>query len=137
MLYALGPPCLSTNVRRKNMDPRDLVLNLERPYSAFSSDTEAAEDVLLAGLRWRSSRWTALAVSWITEGAPISEAVANELEHVAKDRHLEQKIRQQAFAAAKKWRKAKAKAEPGASPNGGPAMRLGDSAAGGGPPSVS
>jgi|ERR1041385_11142 hypothetical protein len=119
------------------MDPRELVLNLERPYSAFSSGAQTAEDVLLAGLRWRSNRWTALAVSWITQGAPISDAVADELEHVANDRHLEQKVRQQAFAAAKKWRKTKTKAEPGASPNGGPAMRLGDSGAGGGPPSVS
>jgi hypothetical protein len=102
------------------MDPRQLVLNLEKPYSAFSSDTETAEDVLLAGLRWRSSRWTALAVSWIGQGAPVSEDVASELERVAQDKHLVQKVRQEAFAAAKRWRKAKPKAEPDAPPNGGP-----------------
>jgi hypothetical protein len=119
------------------MDPRPLVLHLEKPYSAFSSDTETAEDVLLAGLRWRSSRWTALAVSWISQGAPISEDVANELEHVAQDKHLVQKVRQEAFAAAKKWRKAKSKAEPDAAPNGGPTKPFGDSEASGGPPSVS
>jgi hypothetical protein len=119
------------------MDPRRLVLNLEKPYSAFSSDTETAEDVLLAGLRWRSSRWTALAVSWISQGAPISEDVANELEHVVEDKHLVQKVRQEAFAAARKWRRAKTKAEPGASPNGGPAQRPGISDVSGGPPSVS
>ena len=118
------------------MDPRRLVLHLEKPYSAFSTDTETAQDVLLAGLRWRSSRWTALAVSWISQGAPISEDVANELEHVAHDKHLVQKVRQEAFAAAKKWRKAKTKAEPGAPPNGGPAERFGNSGATGGPPSV-
>src|ERR1051326_4577014 len=101
------------------MDPRRLVLRLEENYSVFSSDTESAEDVLLAGLRWRSHRWTGLAVSWIKQGAPISEAIANELEDVAQDKHLPQKIRQEAFAAAKKWRKAKSKAEPVASPNGG------------------
>jgi hypothetical protein len=117
------------------MDPRQLVLNLEKPYSAFSSDTETAEDVPLAGLRWRSSRWTALAVSWIGQGAPISEDVASELERVAQDKHLVQKVRQEAFAAAKKWRKAKA--ELGAAPNGGPAERFGNSDVGGGPPSVS
>jgi hypothetical protein len=119
------------------MDPRPLVLHLEKPYSAFSSDTETAEDVLLAGLRWRSSRWTALAVSWISQGAPISEDVASELEHVAQDKHLVQKVRQEAFAAAKKWRKAKTKAEPGAPPNGGPTTLLGSSGAIEGPPSVS
>ena len=108
------------------MDPRDLVLNLERPYSAFSSDAAAAEDVLLAGLRWRSNRWTALAVSWIGQGAPLSEDVANELERVARDKYLVQKVRQEAFAAAKKWRKAKTKAEPGASGNSRPAARSDD-----------
>jgi hypothetical protein len=87
------------------MDPRRLVLKLEEPYSAFSSDTTTAEDVLLVGLRWRSERWTGLAVSWIKQGAPISKDVANELENVAQDKHLAQKIRQEAFAAAKRWRK--------------------------------
>jgi hypothetical protein len=118
------------------MDPRRLVLKLEEPYSAFSSGTETAEDVILAGLRWRSSRWTALAVSWISQGAPISEDVANELELVAQDKHLVQKVRQEAFAAAKKWSKAKTKAEPEASPNGGPTAPSGSSGASGGPPSV-
>src|ERR1022692_3614829 len=102
------------------MDPRRLVLKLEEPYSAFSYGGENAEDVLLAGLRWRSHRWTGLAVSWINQGAPISEAVAKELEHVAQDKQLPQKMRQEAFAAAKNWRKAKTKAEPDAAPNGGP-----------------
>ncbi len=119
------------------MDPRRLVIKLEEPYSAFSSGGETAADVLLAGLRWRSQLWTGLAVSWIKQGAPISEAVANELELVAQDKHLPQKMRQEAFAAAKKWRKAKAKAEPAASPNGGPAEPFGDSGVSGGPPSVS
>jgi len=105
------------------MDPRQLVLNLEKPYSAFSSDTETAEDVLLAGLRWRSSRWTALAVDWISQGAPISGDVANELELVANDKHLDQKVRQEAFAAAKKWSKAQTKAEPGAAGNSRPAAQ--------------
>jgi len=87
------------------MDPRSIVLNLEEPYSSFSSDTVTAEDVLLVGLRWRSERWTMLAVSWIKQGAPISKNVANELENVAEDKHLAQKIRHAAFAAAKRWRR--------------------------------
>jgi len=87
------------------MDPRNIVLKLEEPYSSFSSDTVTAEDVLLVGLRWRSERWTRLAVSWIKQGAPISENVANELENVAEDKHLGQKIRHAAFAASKRWRR--------------------------------
>ena len=78
-----------------------------------------------------------MAVSWITQGAPVSENVSNVLELVAQDKHLVHKVRQEAFAAAKKWRKAKTKAEPGAPPNGGPATRLGNSGATEGPPSVS
>ena len=38
-------------------------------------------------------------------------------------------MRQEAFAAAKEWRKAKTKAEPGAAPNGGPTEGFGNSEA--------
>ena len=51
--------------------------------------------------------------------------------------HKLKKTRQQAFVIAKKWRKGRKNTEPGASPNGGPTQRLGNSGASGGPPSVS
>jgi hypothetical protein len=101
------------------MDLRPLVLKIEKPYSAFLPDTETAEDVLLAGLRWRSDHWTGLAVTWIKQGAPISADIAHELEQVAQDKDLPQKIRQDAFAAAKKWHKAQLKAEHGTPPDSG------------------
>src|SRR5215475_12468823 len=103
-------------VRRKYMDPRKLVLNLERPYAAFSSQAETPRDVLLAGLKWRSDYWTGLAVAWIHQGAPIDEDVVNELELVSADKHLVQKTRQDAFVIAKKWRKGRNNSEPGAPP---------------------
>ncbi len=86
------------------MDPRKLVLSLERPYAAFSPQAETPRDVLLAGLKWRSHYWTKLAIDWIHQGAPIDEDIVNELELVSEDKQLAQKTRQEAFVIARKWR---------------------------------
>lgn len=105
------------------MDPRKLVLNLEQPYSAFSPQVGTSQDVLLAGLKWRSDYWTGLAVAWIHQGAPVDEDILLELELVSEDKQLRQKTRQEAFVIAKKWRKARNSAEPGGAANAAPPHR--------------
>ena len=101
------------------MDPRQLVLNLERPFSEFSRKIACVEDVLLAGLRWRSDYWTGLAIEWINQGADITGLIVAELEVVATDLSLKQSIRHSAFAIAKQQNTKIAQAEHVVGGNGG------------------
>jgi hypothetical protein len=50
--------------------------------------------------------WGAHAVSWVHAGFPIDGELASALERVAQDKRFPQRIRHQAFSAAKRWRRA-------------------------------
>jgi hypothetical protein len=106
-----------------NMVHRDALLALER------GDVEAAKEGLVfsvANFYHNFGRGVReMASLGITVGPP--DFVADEIRAVERDAATSQTLRQAL----------KRSAEPGASPNGGPALGFGNSEAGGGPPSVS
>ena len=106
-----------------NMVQREALMALER------GDLEAAKDGLsssVANFHHNFGRGVReLASHGVVVGPP--DFVADEVRAVERDAATSQILKQ----ALKRV------AEPGASPNGGPAERLGNSGVGGGPPSVS
>ncbi|MCQ3827834.1 hypothetical protein HXX02_00090 [Microbulbifer elongatus] len=84
------------------MDPRALVVHLEKPYLSFE-DSAQVKEILLAGLAWDPDYWPGLAVSWIEQGAPIDGEVRDALDAVAKKKHFPQPLRHKAFPFARKW----------------------------------
>ena len=98
---------------------------LEHPYSIVAArlidglaaagvPRAEAQRVSLRGLvvfalsgpmRWG---WGGYAVSWIEAGFPIDNEIASALEAIAQDKRFPQRVRHRAFAAARRWRRAKA-----------------------------
>jgi len=58
---------------------------------------------LTGPMRWA---WGGYAVSWIEAGFLIDDEIASALEQVAQDKRFPQRVRHQAFTAAKRWRRA-------------------------------
>jgi hypothetical protein len=86
------------------MDARQLVLYLEHPYSAFSAAEATPTEVLLAGLTWPTEHWAPLAVSWVEQGAPVNEEIADKLEMLSQ-KPFSQGLRHRSFALAARWRR--------------------------------
>src|SRR5262249_55536909 len=95
---------------------------LEHPYSVVAA--QLAECLVAAGLAQADAErvslrrlvvfaltepigrgWGEYAVSWIEAGFPIDDEIATALEQVAQDKRFAQRVRHQAFAAAKRWRR--------------------------------
>src|SRR5262249_51358893 len=51
--------------------------------------------------------WGGHAVSWIETGFPLDEEIASALEQIAQDKRFLQRVRHRAFAAARRWRRAR------------------------------
>ena len=63
-------------------------------------------DFALAGpMRWG---WGGYAVSWIEAGFPVDDEIASALDGMARDKRFPQRVRHRAFAAARRWRRARA-----------------------------
>ena len=86
------------------MDPRALVVHLEKPFTEYAG-AEAPVQVLLAGLQWPTNYWAALAVDWLEQGAPMNAEVAAALDQAAKNADFEQRTRHRAFALARRWQR--------------------------------
>jgi pimeloyl-ACP methyl ester carboxylesterase len=56
-------------------------------------------------MRWT---WGGYAVSWIEAGFSIDDEIASALESIAQDKRFPQRVRHRAFAATRRWRRAKA-----------------------------
>jgi len=51
--------------------------------------------------------WGGYAVSWIETGFPLDDEIASALEQIAQDKRFLQRVRHRAFAAARRWRRAR------------------------------
>ncbi|MFC0047892.1 hypothetical protein [Rheinheimera tilapiae] len=81
------------------MDPRNLIVQLERPLREYRGVTPVRE-IILAGLRWPTDYWPSLAVAWIEQGAEVDNDIIKLLNEVASKDGFPQKLRHQAFAIA-------------------------------------
>jgi hypothetical protein len=88
-------------------DPRNLVVNLESLLAEYSGDAPVKE-IVLAGLRWDTEYWPALAIAWIEQGAEIDEEVKMALDHVARQNRWSQSVRHKAFTLARRWERTNA-----------------------------
>lgn len=79
---------------------------LEATYSVYSESMPARE-ILLCALNWPTDYWTALAVGWLEQGAPIDLEIAVRLEAIAQGRQYDQRTRHRSHALHKQWTKAK------------------------------
>lgn len=98
-LISASPP-----ISNSSMDRNRLVLFLEHPFTAFDATVALPEDVLLAGLTWPTEHWADLALSWIEQGAPMTDEIARALETIS-EKPFSQRVRHRSFALAVRWRR--------------------------------
>ncbi|MBQ0936379.1 hypothetical protein [Ideonella paludis] len=78
------------------MNQPSIVTALEEPYPAYSGTMDASH-ILLAGLQWPTEYWVGLALGWLEQGAPISQAILKELQCLATSASLSQSVKHRAF----------------------------------------
>jgi hypothetical protein len=88
------------------MNESALVACLACSLRDHNQETASPRDVVLAALKWPTEGWLAPALEWIDQGLPIDEEIASALEDVATKKHYSQALRHQAFAHAKRFRRA-------------------------------
>ena len=84
-------------------DQRDLIRELEQPFSTYAGNAAKVREVLVAGLTWEMPYWPELAVRWIEEGAPIDEEISKLLDSISEVKHFPQSLRHRAFAIARRF----------------------------------
>lgn len=86
------------------MNSPSIVLQLERPYEEFTPRESTPREIVLAGLRWPTEYWRALAVRWLEQGVPLDTEIADLLLNLSEDRQTcSQRLRQRAFALSAKY----------------------------------
>jgi hypothetical protein len=86
------------------MDQRALLVFLDAPYASYKPALAPAQDVILAALRWPTHSWADQAISWLNEGAPMDEEIAEALEALTEKKKYPQQLRHKAAEIARKWR---------------------------------
>jgi hypothetical protein len=83
------------------MDPRELLLNLEKAFQGPQTYNAPADQIVQIGLSTPTDYWVILAMNWLEQGAPSNADIKARLNEIASDMHYSQSVRHKARQLSK------------------------------------